>query len=136
METSNLHTASTRPRGMKATALLCGIVVALAWASSIASPFGGHIDWHFVLLGSPIYAIGMFLYGVLLRSYYNGKGWARILLLIQAVPSVLVIVLVLDETNPLSWRIGMAAYGITFVSMLFWLNTQNVKRYFRRSAAS
>jgi hypothetical protein len=115
---------------MGITSILCGVVVAVSWAVSV-----GFYGRHFALNYTPIYIFGMVLYCWLLRSYYNGKRWARILLLIQAVPSSLLILEITDRETPALWRTALIAYGLTSLFMLLWLNTSRVKRYFKESPA-
>jgi hypothetical protein len=123
--------SSIRPRGMGITSILCGVVVAVSWAVSVGF-YGGR---HFALSYAPIYILGMVLYCWLLRSYYNGKRWARILLLIQAVPSSLLILEITDRETPALWRTSLIAYGVSSLFMLLWLNTSTVTRYFKEPHA-
>jgi hypothetical protein len=116
-----------RPKGLTTTAIFMSITNAMGWAI---------IDWSkphartiFVMFTVTI-AIGY----VVIWFYWKGKNWARILVLLTS----LLCLYNLRQWNHggIAERLMIGAEAMLAIFLLYWLNTQRVRLFFRSQGAA
>ena len=116
-----------RPKGLTATAIFMSITNAMGWAI---------IDWSkpgarsvFVTF-TVLIAIGY----VFIWFYWQGKNWARILVLLTS----LLCVYNLRQWNHVGIveRLMIGSEAVLAIFLLYWLNTPEVRAYFRGPRAA
>ena len=117
-----------KPKGLKETAILMAVFNITGYL------FINYESQHFVLMLTFITAVVLLSY-VVLWFYWCGKNWARILVILTSLVSLLNILSLINtwkinklNTVQVALIIAETALGLY---LLWWLNTSEVKRYFK-----
>jgi len=116
-----------RPKGLTETSLLMSITNAMGWAI---------IDW-----SKPnarviffTFTIMIFIGYIVIWFYWKGRNWARILVLLI---SLLSLYNLHDWTRSGTMpRIMIGTEAILAVFLLYWLNTRQIRTFFRNQASN
>jgi hypothetical protein len=122
-----------RPKGLLLTAwIMVGFLVAGSlrqWLRSADYPTT-HLHTFTIVVGMLIRIAAL----ICIFYYYQGRNWARIIVLITSVVQILSL-LQLRHEDTLGRVVGAAA-ALLAVFFLYWLNTRSLRRFFKRSAVT
>jgi hypothetical protein len=126
-----------RPKGLALTAwlMLCLSLLGLgSWIwSRYHSPVHTHTHLGFVVLGIIVFAMKSCGF-ICIWYYYQGRNWARIVILVVSVLALFNLRLLNHGTIVIRGVVvSEAVLGIFF---LYWLNTSEVRSFFRRSTVA
>ena len=115
-----------RPKGLTETAVAMSITNAMGWEI---------IDWSLPTARSTFFIFTIFIVigYVVLWFYWNGKNWARILVLLTSLLSLFN--LLLWNRSDSRERVMIAAEAMLGAFLLVWLNTPKVKGFFVASTS-
>lgn len=116
--------ASQRPKGLTETAVLMALTNALGWLI---------VDWsnpHAATTFS-IFTIFILVGYFVIWFYWKGRNWARILVLLTSVLSLFNLRYLFR--SGIIERVMIGSEAVLAVFLLFWLNSPNVKSFFRDS---
>jgi hypothetical protein len=111
-----------KPKGLKETAILMGI--SNVWIYLLVNYKSQHVVFVLTCL-----TVLVLLTYVVLWFYWCGKNWARILVILSSLVSLLNIMKI-KENNSVQAAI-IVAEAVLGLYLLWWLNTSEVKRYFK-----
>jgi hypothetical protein len=120
----------TRPTGINITAVLMSITNAMGWMI---------IDWHAsrAVLRGATYTILILVGYVFVWFYWKGRNWARISVILCFAVAV-VNLTGWNSTKPgtILWvrHTMIATEAMLGIFLLYWLNTSDVREFFRRRA--
>ena len=115
-----------RPEGLAATTILMCITNAMGWA--IIDWTHRHAGITFVLITITIAASYLVLW-----FYWRGKNWARILVLLNSL--LCLYNLRFWNHGGVMTRVMIGAEAALAIFLLYWLNTQKVRAFFRGGRA-
>jgi hypothetical protein len=112
---------SERPRGLTETAVAMSITNAMGWAI---------VDWSLPTAWSTfvIFTIFIVIGYVVIWFYWNGKNWARILVLLTCLLSLFN--LIFWNRSRLPERVMIGTEAVLAIFLLYWLNSSKVKAFF------
>ena len=111
-----------RPRGLAETALLMCLTNAMGWFIIDWSQKRAHEEF---VMNTAFIAIGY----VVLWFYWEGRNWARILVLITSVLAILNVLFFRRAASVA--RVMIVVEALLAVFLLYWLNRGDVKAFFR-----
>ena len=118
-----------RPKGLLLTTTVLVVCNTLGWlVIDYTSSYAATVFLVVTLLAAVEYAVIYF--------YWKGKNWARILILIGSFCSIFNLrywnaphTMFLTVPN----RVILAANAVTSLFLIYWLNTSEIKAFFKRS---
>ena len=116
--------AYQRPKGLTETATLMSLTNALGWLL---------IDWskpHAAMTFS-LFTVFILVGYIVIWFYWKGRNWARILVLLTSLLCLYNLRYLFR--GGIIERVMIAAEAVLAVFLLFWLNSPNVKSFFRDS---
>ena len=116
-----------RPRGLTETSVLMSLTNALGWLI---------VDWSKPHAATVFYVFTVFIVVgyVVIWFYWKGRNWARILVLLTSLLCLYNLRRFLHSGVIMQVMIGTEALLAVF--LLFWLNSEPVKSYFRTSQSA
>lgn len=116
-----------RPKGITETAVLMSLTNALGWLT---------VDWSKPNAAVVFVSFTLFIVAgyVVIWFYWKGYNWARILVLLASLLCLYNLRYFLPAGTIKQFMIGTEA--ILAIFLLFWLNKQPVKSFFRASSAT
>jgi hypothetical protein len=118
---------ANRPKGLTETSILMSITNAMGWAIIDWSKPSAHRTF---LIFTVMIAIGY----LVIWFYWNGRNWARILVILTSLLSLFN--LHLWSHSGTVERVMIAAEAILAIYLLYWLNTPRVRAFFRGQDAA
>jgi peptidoglycan/LPS O-acetylase OafA/YrhL len=127
-----------RPKGLLLTAWIMVALMVAGWVRMYFWPHHAHLA-HPPAYFHVVTAVIVFLFNitsfVFIFYYVSGRNWARIIVLLSSILSILYLPFLLrhDETPG---QILSVAWALLGVFLLYWLNTHSVREFFKRRAPS
>jgi len=119
--------AYQRPNGLTETAVLMSLTNALGWLIvDWSKPHAATTFWLFTILILVGYLVIWF--------YWKGRNWARILVLLTSLLCLYNLRYFLR--GGIIEQVMIGSEAVLAVFLLFWLNSRNVKSFFRASRVS
>jgi len=116
--------AYQRPKGLTETAVLMSLTNALGWLIvDWSNPHAATTFWLFTIFILAGYFVIWF--------YWRGRNWARILVLLTSLLCLYNLRYFLRGGS--IERVMIGSEAVLAVFLLFWLNSRNVKSFFRAS---